>query len=621
MKIETRDINNFNVELTSRARVAGDAFKLEFRLIDSQILFEAGQYIWLKIPKLSYPDPRGDRRAFSIVSDPQKKDSVTIITKKSESGFKKTLLKLPVGSLFEITGPFGSFTLHEDRLKSPIYFVAGGTGVSPFLSMIESRSHSGSGPQIYLIYSEATEKNFLPEALAMIEKSEYKNFLKVFLNTGRLRWSFIKRNVEINKNGLWYFSGPKEMVKSLSLLALKNGITRDQMVFDEHYPVFVLEGILDSLDKDIYKLAIENSLVHIVITDVNGRILYANKAATEITGYSAEEMLGNTPRIWGGLMNPAFYKDMWHTVKFDRKPFIGKVKNRKKSGEYYIAELSIAPIISKSKKLLGFSVSEKDITELERIDQSKTEFISLAAHQLKNPPTAIKWITETLFDEKTGKLTEKQREYLNDAHFKNEQMINLINALLDVSRMELGLFTIKNPISIDINLLVQNIIKDLRIRITEKDLRLTERYAKEKLVIFTDSNLLQMVFQNLITNAINYTPKKGEITIEISAKRKGEKFGGRIVTEDSAVFMIADTGCGIPKQQQSKIFTKLFRADNVREKYTDGTGLGLYIVKFIVDEFGGAIWFVSEENKGTTFYVVIPLSGTKAQNEEKQLTS
>lgn len=117
-----------------------------------------------------------------------------------------------------------------------------------------------------------------------------------------------------------------------------------------------------------------------------------------------------------------------------------------------------------------------------------------------------------------------------------------------------------------------------------------------------------IIFQNLISNAVKYTPEGGSVTCSLVSK------------DHNILISVADTGFGIPVDQQDKIFTKLFRADNVRQKETEGTGLGLYIVKAIVDQSEGKIWFESQENKGTTFTISLPLAGMKPKQGNKELT-
>jgi signal transduction histidine kinase len=113
----------------------------------------------------------------------------------------------------------------------------------------------------------------------------------------------------------------------------------------------------------------------------------------------------------------------------------------------------------------------------------------------------------------------------------------------------------------------------------------------------------------------------GTVSVECQKLAKGQVLGGQTQGEDCFVVAVSDTGCGIPASQQAKIFTKFFRADNAREMHTDGNGLGLYIVKSVLDSSGGLLWFHSEENKGTTFYAAIPMAGMRARAGERQLVA
>lgn len=185
-------------------------------------------------------------------------------------------------------------------------------------------------------------------------------------------------------------------------------------------------------------------------------------------------------------------------------------------------------------------------------------------------------------------------------------MVELVNALLNVSRLELGTFVVE-PEPTDIVEVAKACAKEFKLQISEKKLVLQEKYDPDIPSISADPKLLNIVFGNLLSNAVKYNPDGGSIKLSIS------KANGRLS------IVVADTGYGIPKNQQDKIFSKLFRADNVREKDTEGTGLGLYIVKSIIDHSGGKIWFESKENKGTTFYVTLPLAGMKKKEGTKAL--
>lgn len=275
---------------------------------------------------------------------------------------------------------------------------------------------------------------------------------------------------------------------------------------------------------------------------------------------------------------------------------------------------SISPIYA-NKDIIGYVATEEDITEIRNIDDVKTKFISITSHQLKTPPTIIKFLSEILLSGKLGKLTKKQKEYLNDIQSSNQRMIYLINALLDVSRIEMGSFTVTVKKS-DPNIIVQNIISELRPVIDKAQLNLKTIFPEKKIVLLLDESLFSIIITNLITNAINYTSEGGNILIECKVVNKGQTIGNKLLNKDYLVFIVSDTGCGIPLKQQSQIFTKFFRASNAILKHPDGTGLGLYTLKSILNHSGGLIWFTSRENEGSTFYVAIQMAGMKAKTDE-----
>ena len=245
--------------------------------------------------------------------------------------------------------------------------------------------------------------------------------------------------------------------------------------------------------------------------------------------------------------------------------------------------------------------------ELRSLDLAKDEFVSIASHQLRTPLTALKGYTGMLLDEDVGPINDKQREYLTEMKNANDRMINLITALLNVSRVDLGVFAVE-PEPVNLAEVAESVLKENEARISNKKLTVTINFKKDLPLINADLNIVRMILQNLISNAMKYTPAKGKIIFDI--KKDGQNI----------LISVADTGCGIPKNIQSKIFTKMFRADNARIKDPDGTGLGLYIIKETIEKTGGKIWFESPgENKGSTFYVTIPLKGMKKKEGTRRL--
>jgi len=163
------------------------------------------------------------------------------------------------------------------------------------------------------------------------------------------------------------------------------------------------------------------------------------------------------------------------------------------------------------------------------------------------------------------------------------------------------------PKPVNLQEIANGVLNELLPQIEKKELRIEKRYDKKPLVMNVDPQLMRIVFQNLLSNAVKYTPIDGRVSLKILKR------------ESDVLIEVSDTGYGIPKSQQPEIFKKLFRADNVKEISPDGTGLGLYIVKSVVEQSGGRVWFDSTEGKGSTFYVTIPQEGMKKKEGTKGL--
>ncbi len=259
-------------------------------------------------------------------------------------------------------------------------------------------------------------------------------------------------------------------------------------------------------------------------------------------------------------------------------------------------------------KKLAVTAKEIELAnkELRSLDVAKDEFVSIASHQLRTPLTALKGYTGMLLDEDLGPINDKQREYLGEIKNVNDRMIDLIMALLNVSRVDLGVFVVE-PELVNLEKVVESILKEFDMKIKDKKLKVDVSFGKDLPLISADLKITRMIFQNLLSNAVKYTPNEGSITLNV----KKDDF--------NFIISVADTGYGIPENSQSKIFTKLFRADNARTKDPSGTGLGLYIIKATIEQTGGKIWFDSKENQGSTFYVSIPLNGMKKKEGTKRL--
>jgi len=372
------------------------------------------------------------------------------------------------------------------------------------------------------------------------------------------------------------------------------------------------EALVKELEK--FKLAVDNTTDNVIITDPEGIVIYANRSVEKITGYRPEEAIGKkSGALWKNPMPVEYYQKMWDTIKKQKKTFTSEIQNKRKSGEVYTALISIYPILDKNGEIEFFVSVERDITKEKEVEKAKTEFVSLASHQLRTPLSTINWYLEMLMSDDKAKLNDDQTEYAKEAYLASKRMVGLVNALLNVSRIEMGTFIIE-PKLINIAEIIKAVISEFEHKSKEKKLEVKVAYELSVPKVMADPKLLDIVCQNLLENAINYTPSGGKI--KVSLKSKG----------NDILIIVEDTGIGIPKIQQPMIFTKLFRADNAREQKTFGNGLGLYMTKSIVEHSGGKIWFSSKGGSasggesGTTFYVTIPASGMKAKTGTKSLT-
>jgi two-component system sensor histidine kinase VicK len=340
----------------------------------------------------------------------------------------------------------------------------------------------------------------------------------------------------------------------------------------------------------------------VVATDGTGKIIFLNQAATDMLQWKMGDAVGKTlnelvaAETERGVSVPTEQRTISQVIK-SGKLVKTAYRYSRKDGSKFLASSVANPVIIDG-VIMGVILTFRDITKEREIELAKTEFVSLASHQLRTPLATANWYAEILLSGDVVRPLPEQIKYLKEIQEANRRMTELINALLNVSRIELGTFAY-NPEPADLEKIVDDVASDLRLKIKAKKLNFVKDIQLKDNTVVLDIRNMEIILQNLLSNAIKYTPSGG--TVSIKARRENSHLN----------LSVMDTGFGIPREQQSRIFEKFFRADNIREKETEGTGLGLYIVKALVLRMGGQINFESIENQGTTFNVKMPLLNKK----------
>jgi len=316
---------------------------------------------------------------------------------------------------------------------------------------------------------------------------------------------------------------------------------------------------------------------------------------------------------WGGdAVLPATreeYSKMVHPD--DRENVRAALKNHLESGasysqEYRIidsrgASLTISDRATAIRNPKGVPVRMigvvSDITERKKAEKMKSDFVSFVTHQLRTPLSGIKWMLELASGDVED--PEEMKSFVQDARASTDRLIRLVNDLLDVSRLERGALQVHHS-EIDLADLTRSVLGEISPLMQEKGQDVSVQTGEDLSSVRADPQMLRQVVLNLISNAMKYTPREGRINIAV------RRAGNRLRWE------VTDTGIGIPKSDLGRLFEKFYRAENAQAVETEGTGLGLYLVRLILEQFGGKVWCTSEEGVGSTFAFTLPISVQEA---------
>lgn len=401
-------------KLSEIKQVAQNTFEVLFDTAGLNFYFVAGQYVRITIPDLPADTVRGNTRDFTISSSPNKKDKVSITFRASDSEFKKVLLAAKKGFEVEVQGPLGVFVLPEDHLI-PIVFIAGGVGITPFISMIRFVIENNQNRNIQLVYANSNPEKavYLKELRDIATKHD--NF-KLFEYYRRISPELLKDKVSYNQSNLWYLCGLPEMVQVLSTsLPTSLGIPDENIRTEEYigydkkntnYKVF--SSIKNSKYKDADEKLIKSGLLEpllesvgqaalVAITDTQGSILYINDKFIEVSKYNKEELIGQNHRILkSGFHPPEFYIELWETIS-SKRTWRGEIKNRAKDGSFYWVDTTITPLLDEKGNIDRYVAVRFLITDKKNLEKQRTLTLDLL-EEIREEKDKINTILQSIGD-------------------------------------------------------------------------------------------------------------------------------------------------------------------------------------------------------------------------------
>lgn len=352
----------------------------------------------------------------------------------------------------------------------------------------------------------------------------------------------------------------------------------------------------------------------IIVIDTNYSLILLNKVAEKLFEVGAESVIGrNIKTLFTLLKNNSKISDaqcpIIKTIVTGSEQITLMDDNYSctlSSGKKFPVILAVSPL-RQNETLVGAVIILRDITDEKNLDEAKNSFISLSSHQLRTPLTSIRWFAEMLLDGDAGKLNKNQRHFTERIYQGTDRMINLVNLLLQIARVE-AKRVIVEPVAVNLFNITKGVMLVLKSELESRHQKIeVNADCKNIPTIPMDYEVIWQVLQNLISNAIRYSQKNSTIYINI------------VRNKNLIEYSIKDSGIGIPDEQKDKIFEKFFRTDNALKFVPEGSGLGLSLAKSLVESWDGKIWFESKINNGTTFYVTIPLKGMKPKKGEVRL--
>lgn len=365
--------------------------------------------------------------------------------------------------------------------------------------------------------------------------------------------------------------------------------------------------------RTLYELMLASIGDAVIVTDASKAITVVNAAAERLFLYSKGEFFGKPVDAivkFVKIDQHPIDADVWDKALKGTTPVSLQIDINvlDKKGIAIPVSAALSPILNKEGEHTGLIAVIRDIREQRQLEETRISFISVASHQLRTPLTSMRWFSEMLLAGDAGPINDEQKHFVERIYQGTDRMINLVSLLLQIARVEARRLKV-DPVQTDLKQLTKGVELSLKSNLdAKKQIVLVTSEPEDFPTLMIDQEIVWQAIQNLLSNAIRYSPEKA--TIEVHLKSTGA----------TVEYSVKDRGIGIPESEKDKIFQKFYRAENALRYVPEGSGLGLSLVKSLVEGWGGKIWFESKEGAGTTFTFTIPASGMQKREGEVSIS-
>jgi PAS domain S-box-containing protein len=348
------------------------------------------------------------------------------------------------------------------------------------------------------------------------------------------------------------------------------------------------------VSEERFRAIVESTQEWVWEMTADGITTYSNPASLSLLGIPPAQLIGEDhfSRVYDGDRDRG--RACLKNAAGTSRPWTNQVLRwRASDGTLRYLESNATPILDASGAVAGFRGADRDISDRKQAEAMKSDFVSFVSHQLRTPLSGVSWMLELAAE--TPGLSDDAAAYIGEARESATRLIRLVNDLLDISRLESGRIVL-NPEHFRIGEVVEHVAAELKPFVDDKKLKVTIARFSAEPAIHADRQLMRQAVTNLLSNAIKYTPADGSIDIALSARN------GVV----SCAFR--DSGIGVPQEARTRLFEKFYRADNAVVVESEGTGLGLHLVRLVVEQFGGKVWCDPHCDRGSLFVMELPVS-------------